>query len=482
MNLAERTARLIARRPRALWLLLPVILGVAGAVIFFRARLNSEVLDMLPGHFESVAIYKLVDREFSSARELIVGIVAESDEVDMDAFTEHFASALRQEPWVIRVMDRSPLEAPGGLDELRAVALPLMLNQSLGDFDRLLAALQPDAVTSRLEKLRAKLESGVGMSQVELDYDPLGIVFPALKSLRTTKLAAATDPRFRNVLIHTNQQNLNEPACNEIMRQYEDFRQRVLQSWKDGPAPQILCTGRTPYVAEMASKMKADITSTVASSLILVALTFYAGFRRWKPLRAIMDALLLCIVLAVACGAAFFGELNMITIGLCAILVGLGVDFAMVLYAFYAHEREAGHSHEKSIASALRIHGAGIWLGALTTAAAFLCLLGSGSLGYRQLGVLIACGILIAAGVMMTYFWLFLGLTLPRIIFKITLAVLGCVAAAGAWWIAVSIPSWSAFTWQNILSAGGSRFSPWPSRTSFRGGFRACPDGSSRTL
>ena len=454
-KIAERVAHLVAQRPRLLWGILLLLLAGAAALILGRSRLNSEVLDMLPGHFESVRIYRLADREFSSARELIIGLLAPSDEVDMDGFTDHFASALRKEPWVVRVMDRSPLEAPGGLAEMRGVALPLMLNQPDDDFAKLIATLQPEAIATRLGKLRAKLESGVGLSQAELEYDPLGIVFPALKSLRTTGLVAGSHPHFRTVFIHCDQADLNEPACNETMRKYEDFKARVLADWKTGPAPEILCTGRTPYVAEMASKLKSDITSTLASSLVLVALTFYAGFRRWKPLRAIMDALLLCCVLAIACGAALYGELNMITVGLCAILVGLGVDFAMMLYALYIHEREAGHGHEQSVATALRTHGAGIWFGAITTAVSFLCLLGSGSLGYEQLGVLIACGILIAAGVMMTFFWLFLGITLPRWLYKAVLALLACAALAGVYFIATTIRSWSANVWQNIFTGGG---------------------------
>jgi predicted exporter len=454
-KIAERVAHLVAQRPRLLWAILLALLIAAAALILGRSHLNSEVLDMLPGHFESVRIYRLADREFSSARELIIGLLAPSDDVDMDGFSEHFASALRKEPWVVRVMDRSPLEAPGGLAELRGVALPLILNQSDEDFAKLIATLQPEAIAARLGKLRAKLESGVGLSQAELEYDPLGIVFPALKSLRTSSLFAGSDPRFRTVLVHCDQADLNEPACNDIMRKFEDFKLRVAAEWKGGPAPEILCTGRTPYVAEMASKLKSDITSTLASSLVLVALTFYAGFRRWKPLRAIMDALLLCCVLAIACGAALYGELNMITVGLCAILVGLGVDFAMMLYALYIHERDAGHGHERSIAAALRTHGAGIWFGAITTAAAFLCLLGSGSLGYEQLGVLIACGILIAAGVMMTFFWLFLGITLPRWLFKVVLALLFCAAVVGAYFIATTIRSWSTNAWQNIISGAG---------------------------
>jgi predicted RND superfamily exporter protein len=454
-KIAERIAHLVTHRPWLLWGILLALLAAAGTLIFVRSHLNSEVLDMLPGHFESVQIYRLADREFSSARELIIGLLAPSDEVNMDGFTEHFAAALRKEPWVVRVMDRSPLEAPGGLTELRAVALPLMLNQSAEDFAKLLATLQPEAIAARLGKLRAKLESGVGLSQAELEYDPLGIVFPALKSLRSANLSASSDPRYRTVFIHCDQPDLNEPACKAVMRKFENFKVRILAEWKGGPAPEILCTGRTPYVAEMASKLKGDITSTLASSLVLVALTFYAGFRKWKPLRAIMDSLVLCCVLAVACGAALYGELNMITVGLCSILVGLGVDFAMILYARFTGELAEGRTRGQAIATALRMHGRGIWFGSFTTAAGFACLLASGSLGYAQLGVLIACGILIAAAVMMTFFWLFLGITLPRWLYKIVLGVLASAAALSVYFIAITIRTWSADTWQNIIVGTG---------------------------
>ena len=450
MSTGERIAHLVARRPRTVWGILALLLAVAGGYIATHARLDSDVLDMLPGHFESVGVYKLADREFSSARELIVGLVARSEETDMDDFTEHFAAALRKEPWVVRVMERSPIEAPGGVEELRAVALPLILNQSEEGIARLIAALQPDAITARLGKLRAKIEAGIGVSQAELEHDPLGIVFPALKGLRTPQFAAVSDPGFRTVLIRCDQPDLNEPACKATMERFDSFKKRVLETWNGGAAPEILCTGRSAYVAEMASKLKGDITSTLASSLALVALTFYAGFRRWGPLRAILDALILCCVLAVACGSLLFGALNMITVGLCSILIGLAVDFAMILYALYSDEISRGRSHQDAIAAALRSHGHGIWYGAITTAAAFLCLLGSGSRGYQQLGVLVACGILIGAAVMMTFFWLFLGLKLPAWLRRIVLALAAIAGCVAAWFAATTFRDWPMSVWQNI--------------------------------
>jgi hypothetical protein len=435
MGLPERVAKVIVQRPGKVWAWLGLVIVCAVCAIVFRAKLNSDVLEMLPGHFESVGIYKLADREFSSATDLAFALLADSDDVDMDAFATHFTSALAKEPWAVRVMEGSPVQGPGGLAELRAVALPLMLNQD--DVSPLVAALQPDAITLRMAKLRAKLEAGVGLSQAELEYDPLGIVVPALKSVRPGRAEPVEDSRFRVVMVHCRQESLSESACNETMAKVEDFKRRVVAAWpKDGgPQPQILCTGRTAYVAEMAGKLKGDFVSTLLSSIVLVALTFYAGFRRWKPLGAIVGALGVTCVLALGVGALLFGALNMITLGLCSILVGLGVDFAMVLYALYVAERERGLEHEPAVASALRAHGSGIWFGAVTTAAAFLTLMWSGSAGYRQLGVLVACGILIAAFAMMILFWLFLGVRLVPAMRKVLLALFVIALIAGGAWI-----------------------------------------------
>ncbi len=457
MRLSDRVAHIVVHQPRKLWYLLIVLVAISASLIFFRARLHSDVLEMLPAEFESVQIYKLSDRNFSAAKDLMFGLSAPNDEVDIDGFTEHFVEALRKEPWAVRIMEQSPMVAPGGLEEIRAVAMPLILNQKDEDFAQTLAALQPAAIRTRLGEIRAKMEAGLGRTEADAKIDPLGIVFPALKALGPPK-AMRDDPLFRVIFVHCDQADLNEPACKATMEKVEALKARVLATWPAdrGAAPTILCSGRTAYVAEMASKLKSDIQSTMVGSILLVAVTFYVGFRRWRPLRAIVDALLLSCLLAIALGVALFGSMNMITIGLSSLIVGLAVDFAMVLYALYRHEIELGRSHEQAIAASLHAHGKGIWFGAMTTAAAFLCLMASGSPGYMELGVLIACGVTIAGVVMMTYFWLFLGSKLPHRVYLVIVWLAIAAGIAGLIFIALSITTWSAYVWQNIAAGVGA--------------------------
>jgi len=414
MSLDRKFAHFVAQRKRALFLAVALLLAASALIILFRMRFASDVLDLLPRKFDSVQTFKTFDREFSQARELTFALLDDQHEVDFDAFTEHFTEELRKEPWVVRAMDRSPVESPGGIEEVRTIALPLLLNLNSADFDAAMRATQPGAIAARLKKLRAELSAGSPRAEMELDFDPLGLVAPALKplsgpfSIEQSRPLCSPDGALHIVLARTNQTDLGARACQETMQKVEAFKRRVLADWT-GPAPQILVTGRTPYVGELSLTMRGDVVSTVAGSVILVALVFYAGFRRIRPLGAIMLALALCCVIAVALGALVFHELNIITIGLCSILVGLGVDFGMMLYAIYERERDAGATHEDAIAAALRGQGRGVFFGSLTTAAAFLCFLLSESPGFAQLGVLIAFGILLAGFFMMTVFFALVG-------------------------------------------------------------------------
>jgi predicted RND superfamily exporter protein len=118
--------------------------------------------------------------------------------------------------------------------------------------------------------------------------------------------------------------------------------------------------------------------------------------------------LLLCCLVALAAGLLIFHQLNMVTIGFCAILIGLGVDFAILVFGRYQQARDEGTDHPAAVREAIQGLGQAIFFGALTTAVGFMALLLAGSQGFTQLGVLIALGISFAGIFMMTVFFLFL--------------------------------------------------------------------------
>lgn len=414
MSLASTFARLVARHRSALLLGVALLSAATIAIVVLRLRFASDVLDMLPKQFEAVKAFKTFDREFSQALELTIGVLDEKGDCDLEGFTTHLGDELRKEPWIVRVMDRAPSDAPGGIDQVRTLALPMLLNLEQADFNTTIQALTPEQITTRLQKLKVALEAGSPKAEMELEFDPLGVVMPALKPLGSsfspeqTRPLASPDGTLRIVLARTRQPDLGAPACRETMRLWDDFERRALASW-DGPAPRLLVTGRTPYVSELSGKMSEDILVTVILSVVLVAAVFYLGFRRLWPLFCIMAVLAVCCLTAIAAGTLIFHELNVITIGMCSILIGLGVDFGMILYAVYERERENGATHEAAIAAAIRSQGKGVCFGALFSGIGFLCFLRSQTTGFEQFGALLAIGVLCAGLFMATVFFALVG-------------------------------------------------------------------------
>src|SRR5438270_5754974 len=99
---------------------------------------------------------------------------------------------------------------------------------------------------------------------------------------------------------------------------------------------EVLVYGRSAYVAEISLSMRYDIVATLGSSVLLVGIIFFIGFRRWLPLLGMGFALLLSCMVALAAGLRVFGRLHMVAVGFCAILVGLGVHFAVLIFGRYS--------------------------------------------------------------------------------------------------------------------------------------------------
>src|SRR5256886_16869935 len=142
--------------------------------------------------------------------------------------------------------------------------------------------------------------------------------------------------------------------------------------------------------------MRYDVVATLLGSVLLVGTIFFVGFRRWLPLLGMGLCLLLSCLVALTLGQLLFGRLSMISVGFCAILVGLGVDFAILTIGRYHQARSDGEAHRQAIATSIAKLGRAVFFGALTTAVGFLALVLSGSMAFSELGVLIAIGIFVA--------------------------------------------------------------------------------------
>src|ERR1700745_3586369 len=117
--------------------------------------------------------------------------------------------------------------------------------------------------------------------------------------------------------------------------------------------------------------------------------------------------LFLSCLVALTSGQLLFGRLSMISVAFCAILVGLGVDFAILTIGRYHQARADGEPHQQAITTSVAKLGRAVFFGALTTAVGFLALVMSGEISFSELGVLIAIGIFVAGLFMCSILFLF---------------------------------------------------------------------------
>jgi uncharacterized protein len=413
MRPSELIARIVTERRRSVWFGVAVLAFVCVTVLVTRVSLDSDVLNMLPGNFSTVQGLKTYNRDFEQTRELTFALQCQPGDVDLlEEFSTKFADDLRKQPWSVRVLTGSPMETPDGITDLQRIAVPLLLNLEPAAFESTMTILEPARIRERLHRLREQIEAGSPRPQFELEFDPLGVIAPALRpfaegsAMQEEQPLVSADRTMRIFLVVTNQQSIGAFECQRLMREVNAFRAHAADGWTGGPL-QVFVTGRSAYVAEVSLSMRYDIVATLVGSILLVSAIFFAGFRRWLPLFGMGFSLLLSCLVALASGLLIFRRLNMVTVGFCAILVGLGVDFAILTFGRYQQARGDGESHRQAIATAISKLGRAVFFGALTTAVGFLALVLSGSIGFIELGVLIAIGILFAGFFMCTILFLF---------------------------------------------------------------------------
>ena len=138
-----------------------------------------------------------------------------------------------------------------------------------------------------------------------------------------------------------------------------------------------------------------DMSWTGLASVVLVLGFITLAFRDLRALALIFIPLLLATLWTFGFAAFSVGTLNSFTAFFGAILVGLGVDFAIHLYTRYREQRTSSKSMEGAIVSAWDKAGPPCLAAAVTTAGGFSALLFATFDGFSQLGMLLGFGVLV---------------------------------------------------------------------------------------
>src|SRR6266487_6096687 len=155
MRISDFIAETITRRRTLIWCSIVVLAAGCIAILVTRMRLDSDVLNMLPARFTSVAGLKIYDRDFEQTRQLTFALLCDPADVNkLEEFAPAFTEKLRQQPWCARVLAGSPMEMPDGIRDLQSIAVPLLLNLDPQAFDETMSIVQLQKIHERLHRLR----------------------------------------------------------------------------------------------------------------------------------------------------------------------------------------------------------------------------------------------------------------------------------------------------------------------------------------
>lgn len=380
-----------------LWLLLFAMLALGIA----RLRFDTEILNLLPEKLSVAQGLKIYQQNFSDARELIITVEApNADEAETAA--RSLAGVLRAETNLVADVMWQPawLERPAQAAELVAA---LWLNQPPEVIRELTNRLATANLENVLTAAREELATSLSPNEIAVrGYDPFGLlrlpesVSGAVPAVGTgEELFASSDGKFRLLFVEARPDIVSYRACRAWMAEIRRVIAQAQQTGAVSPQVQLHFTGRPVFVTEIAGGMENDMAGSAGGTLAIIGILFWLTHRRIRPLLWLLVVLVLVLAATTAVGGLFFGMINVVSMGFASILLGLAEDFGIVIY-------QESRSHPELNTKALRHEVApGIFWSAVTTAGAFLVLNLSVLPGLRQLGSLVAIGIILGAVVML---------------------------------------------------------------------------------
>ena len=137
-----------------------------------------------------------------------------------------------------------------------------------------------------------------------------------------------------------------------------------------------------------------DLKSTALYSIVGVLLLITLFFRQIVGSLFITLPLMMSLTWTFGVTYLAIGSLNMITVGLFAILFGLGIDFGIHIFARYREAHRRGMDIEQALTVTVRYTGKALATTAVTTSIAFYSLLLTDFKGFSEFGFIVGTGIL----------------------------------------------------------------------------------------
>ncbi|WP_438024508.1 MMPL family transporter [Sorangium sp. So ce233] len=366
----------------------------AFAAVTLRLKLEPNVASLLPERGDAAALRRYV-RGFGGG-DLGVVMVKGDDPDENAAVAAEIARALAARPTVQRAADR--------IDVSRALDPWLAFRHADARVrERLTAALSPEGMRERLAETRAMLLApGGGAAAETIAADPLRLsqlVFESAdigSGVRTQAdgAFATDDGKVHLVLVQPAGQALRGADARAFVA---DANAALAPIRAAHPDITLGLTGGHAIAAATEEMLTRDLAVSGSLSMLLASAVFALLFRRLRALAAVMPPLVLGTVWTAGLATALPGGLSAIAVAFMSVVVGVGVDTGVHVYAALLEARREGLDPEAAARAARARTSRAVLVAAVTAAAAFGALALSDINALRQLGLLCAAGEVLTA-------------------------------------------------------------------------------------
>ncbi|HVS15055.1 MAG TPA: MMPL family transporter [Thermoanaerobaculia bacterium] len=386
-------------------------LALAAALPASRLRPQTDLAALLPEDSPAAQDYRTFLDSFGGLEKVFVILWAEGE---VEPVEDGGASPLVEAAWRLEeTLAQSPLVAgvrAGVRDEDEAFVLDWVVPR--------MALLRPDGVeelTRRatpagLREAASRLHATAQLPGAELQRelasrDPLGLASGLLERAGGGA-ELPVDPISGAFLDREGEASLLivQPLASEIDAEGgRALRALIAESWAPVAADrafggiQMAATGGPLYAAADEELIRRDLIRTVGTSLAGCLVVLLLSFGGWTTAAATAAAL---GVAALWLGGALrlvAVEISGLSLGFAAVLIGLGIDYAIHGATRYREARERGEDPAVALESAFHHSGAAIVASAATTAGAFSVLFLAHFRPLFEIGVVVALGILAVA-------------------------------------------------------------------------------------
>jgi hopanoid biosynthesis associated RND transporter like protein HpnN len=178
--------------------------------------------------------------------------------------------------------------------------------------------------------------------------------------------------------------------------------QLIAETKAEVPGVNVGLTGESVLDYDQMAQSQEDTTLASILSLVICSFLFIYGYNETgRPVKALI-CLIFGLVYTLAFATLTIGHLNVLTITFLPMLIGLAIDFGIHLITRYEEELRHGKTTHDAMRKALMFTGQGIFMGALTTAGAFLAMAFTNFKGIREMGIICGGGLMICLVPMLT--------------------------------------------------------------------------------